>query len=400
VVDQTNAPLVTVSKQVRFSKEIKVHIEKSRIKRLSRFVVAVGAAALMLHGCGGGSDGPAEPEVPAGPPGTVVNLSTLTPQQYAATEFNAKITGVTIASPPVVNFQVVDQNGNPLAGLGLATKASNASVARYQNIAFSMAKLVPGPAGAVAGTNGGPSKWVSYIVTTTPTPTAAATATRPSTDSNGTLVDNGNGTYKYTFFRDITQVKAQVGAMTLTGVNRAADLGDLTYDPNAVHRVAMSISGNVPGTGTNTANEVQVVPAVPLAKPNNAIFDFIPATGKALAATDAGQRLIVDKLSCNECHGKLGGIPGTESASFHGGSRYDPKFCVTCHTDQRKFGRTNTASVNNVFTGSTNVADGVTQGDFPVLIHRVHKGELLVKEGYDYAGVKFNHTRYPQDIRN
>jgi OmcA/MtrC family decaheme c-type cytochrome len=377
-----------------------VHIEISKLKRLSRFVVAAGAAALLLHGCGGGSDGAAEPEVPAPPQGPVVNLSTLTPEQYAATEFNATITGVTISSPPVVNFSVVDKNGQPLVGLGLATKASNATVPRYQNIAFSLAKLVPGPAGAAPGTPGGPSKWVSYIVTTVPTPAAAATGTRPSTDSNGTLVDNGNGTYKYTFYRDITQVKAQVAAMTFTGVNKAADLGDLTYDPNAVHRVAMSISGNVPGTGTNTATEVQVVPAVPLAKPNNAIFDFIPATGKALAATDAGQRLIVDKLSCNECHGKLGGIPGTESASFHGGSRYDPKFCVTCHTDQRKFGRTNTASVNNVFTGSTNIADGVTQGDFPVLIHRVHKGELLVKEGYDYAGVKFNHTRYPQDIRN
>ena len=160
------------------------------------------------------------------------------------------------------------------------------------------------------------SKWVSYIVTTVPTTTAAATGTRPSTDSNGTLVDNGDGTYKYTFYRDITQVKAQVAGMTFTGANRAADLGDLTYDPNAVHRVAMSISGNVPGTGTNTANEVQVVPGVPLAKPNNAIFDFIPATGKALAPTDPGQRLIVDKASCNECHGKLGGIPGTESASL------------------------------------------------------------------------------------
>jgi OmcA/MtrC family decaheme c-type cytochrome len=378
-----------------------VHIEISKLKRLSRFATAVAAAALLLYGCGGGgSGGTSEPEGPPPPQGPVVNLSTLTPAQYAATEFNAKITGVTISSPPVVNFQVVDQNGNPLAGLGLATKASTASVPRYQNIAFSLAKLVPGAAGAAAGTSGGPSKWVSYIVTTVPTTTVAATATRPSTDSNGTLVDNGNGTYKYTFYRDITQVKAQVAAMTLTGANVAADLGDLTYDPNAVHRVAMSISGNVPGTGTNTANEVLAVPAVPLAKPNNAIFDFIPATGKALAATDPGQRLIVDKLSCNECHGKLGGIPGTESATFHGGSRYDPKFCVVCHTDQRKFGRTNTASTNNVFTGSTNVADGVTIGDFPVLIHRVHKGELLVKQGYDYAGVKLNETRYPQDIRN
>jgi OmcA/MtrC family decaheme c-type cytochrome len=390
-----------------FPKEIKVHIEISRLKRLSRFVTAVAAAAFLLHGCGGsdgatGPEGPAGPQGPAGPAGAnVLNVSKLPADQYAATEFNATITGVTIASAPVVNFKVADQNGLPIVGLGLATKASTATVPRYQNFGFALAKLVPGPAGAVSGTSGGPSKWVSYIVTSVPTTTAAATGARPSTDQHGTLVDNGDGTYKYTFYRDITQVKAQVAGMTLTGLNVAADLGDLTYDPNAVHRLAMSISGNVPGTGTNTANEVQVTPAVPLAKPNNAIFDFIPATGKALAATDPGQRLIVDKASCNECHGKLGGIPGTESAAFHGGSRYDPRFCDTCHTDQRKFGQARVTSTNNVFpAGFTYVADGVTIGDFPVLIHRIHKGDLLVKQGYNFANVLLNETKFPQDIRN
>ena len=34
-----------------------------------------------------------------------------------------------------------------------------------------------------------------------------------------------------------------------------------------------------------------------------AIYDFIPASSKVLIAADSGQRLIVDKLSCNECHG-------------------------------------------------------------------------------------------------
>nr|WP_236598642.1 OmcA/MtrC family decaheme c-type cytochrome [Ramlibacter monticola] len=373
--------------------------------------MAVASAVVLLHGCGGsdgadgatGAQGAAGPQGPAGPQGqpggVVVNLAQLSPEQFAATQFNATVTGVTIASPPVVSFKVVNQTGTPVVGLSFATKAANATVPRYQNIAFTLAKLVPGAPGATAAATG-PSRWVSYIVTTVPTTTAAATATRPTSDSNGTLVDNGDGTYKYTFYRDITQVKAQVAGFTLTGANKAADLGDLTYDANAVHRLVLQISGNAPGTGTNTANEVQVVPGVPLANPNNVVFDFVPATGKALAPTDPGQRLIVDKASCNECHAKLGGLPGTESAAFHGGSRYDPRFCTTCHTDQRKYGRTNNASSNNVFTGDTYVADGVTVGDFPVLIHRVHKGELLVKEGYNYAGVALNHTLFPQDVRN
>jgi OmcA/MtrC family decaheme c-type cytochrome len=329
----------------------------------------------------------------------VVSLKQLTPAQIAATEFNATVTGVTIASPPVVTFKLADGNGTPLAGLGTPTKAANATVPRYQNISFTLAKLVPGAPGVLPGQSG-PTRWVSYIVTTVPTTTDASTATRPTSDNTGTLVDNGDGTYKYTFYRDITKVKADVAAMTLTGANVAADLGDLTFDPNAVHRLVVQIAGNAPGTGANTPNEVQLTPAVPLRKPNNVVFDFIPATGKVLTAADPGQRLIVDKLSCNECHGKLGGIPGTESAAFHGGSRYDPRLCVTCHTDQRKFGRARATSTANVFTGDTYVADGVTIGNFPVLIHRIHKGELLVKEGYNYAGVKLNETRFPQDIRN
>ncbi|HET8747233.1 MAG TPA: OmcA/MtrC family decaheme c-type cytochrome [Ramlibacter sp.] len=328
-----------------------------------------------------------------------MNLAQMSAEQFAATQFNATVTGVTIASPPVVTFKVTDQNGNAIAGLGSTSKSATATVASYPNLSFTLAKLVPGKPGAAPGI-AGPSKWVSYIVTSVPTATAASKGTTPSSDNTGTLVDNGDGTYKYTFYRDITQAKAQVAAMTFTGNEKAADLGDLTYDPNAVHRLVLMISGNAPGTGTNTPNGVQSTAAVPLKNPVNAVFDFIPATGKVLTPTDEGQRLIVDKASCNECHGKLGGIPGTESQTFHSGSRYDPRLCVTCHTDQRKFGKANVTSTNNVFTGSTNVADGVTVGDFPVLIHRVHKGEMLVKEGYNYAGVKLNETRYPQDIRN
>jgi OmcA/MtrC family decaheme c-type cytochrome len=291
---------------------------------------------------------------------------------------------------------VVDQFGTPIVGLGVATKSATATVPRYQNLSFTMAKLVANP---VLGASG-PSKWVSYMVTTVPSTSSAATATRPSSDNTGTLVDNGDGTYRYTFFRDITQVKAQVDAMALTGANVKADLGDLSFQPDAIHRVALQISGSAPGTGTNTSNEVEVTPAVPMRNPNNVIFDFVPATGQPVAPTDPRQRLIVDKLSCNECHGKLGGQPGTESEGFHAGSRFDPKYCVTCHTDQRKYGRPRSTSSGNVFTGSTYVADGVTIGDFPVLIHRIHKGELLVKEGYNYAGLPLNETRFPQDIHD
>ena len=51
--------------------------------------------------------------------------------------------------------------------------------------------------------------------------------TRPTTDQNGKLVDNGDGTYVYTFARDIPKVKDQVAAATVPATSNKADLGDL-----------------------------------------------------------------------------------------------------------------------------------------------------------------------------
>lgn len=392
-------------------------------------LVRWGAVALVagaIAGCGGGGD--SAPAAGTGTGGTTtggvapavavpagaapVTLTATTPAAtFAALAPTVAVGGVTIASPPCVSFSMADASGNGIIGFGSKMQRSTDVNASYPNLAFSLAKLVP-------GTSGAPAKWVSYIVTANPTFTSATDKTvvagvpgRPSSDNTGTLTDNKNGTYTYCFARDVKTIKDQVAAATLTGANVAADLGDLTYDPNAVHRLTIQIAGDAPGTGTNTADGVEVTPRVKMSNPVNLVYDFIPATGKAVDPADAAitQRVIVDRLSCNECHGKLGGIPGTESETFHSGGRYDPKYCVVCHTDQRKYGRTNSASTGagttvgttaGAFTGSTYVADGVTVGDFPVLIHRVHKGEGLKKTGYNYAGVLLNETRYPQDYRN
>jgi OmcA/MtrC family decaheme c-type cytochrome len=367
------------------------------------------AAALVvavLAGCGGGG-GTAAPVAPAGPPVEVptgtspVTLTASTPPAtFAALAPKLTLGQVVISGPPVVNFTLTDVDGNAIVGFGSTSQASTAAVASYPNISFALAKLVP-------GTSGSPSKWVSYIVSTVPTTTTGAVPTRPTSDNTGTLVDNGNGTYSYTFARDVTKMSAFVAAATLTAPNVASDLGDLTYDPTLTHRLTIQISGAAPGTGTNTANGVQVVPAVNMTHPVNVIYDFIPATGQPVAATDA-QRTITDKASCDECHGTLGGIPGTESASFHAGGRYDSNLCDVCHTDQRKYGRTNVASAVNTVNNdiefpagsSTYVADGVTVGNLPVLLHKMHLGKELVKQNYNFAGLLLNQTKYPQDIRN
>jgi OmcA/MtrC family decaheme c-type cytochrome len=320
------------------------------------------------------------------------------------------VTGVAIASPPVVNFTVRDAAGLPVVGLGNTSKSTANKYATYPNLAFAIAKLVP-------GTNGSPSKWVSYIVTGAETAAGVVSLGRPSTDNNGTLVDNGDGTYAYTFRRDITTVKDQVAALTAPAGSNKADLGDLTYTPTLTHRVTIVLSGNAPGTGTNnpTGSSTNPIAGVPLKNPYDAIYDYIPATGQIATATES--RVIVANAKCEECHQKLGGIPGGtdgpgQAADFHGGSRNNVAYCVVCHTDQRKYGRTEATATTNgaikTFTippGSTStstayVVDGRTVGDLPNYIHKVHLGGHLAHQNYNYGGVVLDTSHYPQDIRN
>jgi OmcA/MtrC family decaheme c-type cytochrome len=334
---------------------------------------------------------------------TLTNASAIAANAQAWSVLEASITvnSVTVAGQPVVSFSVKDGFNRPVVGLGNTSKSATATVASLPNLAFSLAKLVP-------GSNGSPSKWVSYMVTTVPTTTTASAPTTPSTDSNGTLVDNGDGSYKYTFYRDVTTTKARLDAMTVTGANNKADLGDVSFDASLTHRLTIVLSGNAPGTGSNTpTGAASTIASVPMKKPLDVVYDFIPATGRAVTATDT-QRDIVANAKCEECHRKLGGVPGlsasADSAAFHGGSRNNVQYCVVCHTDQRKYGKTEaTATVQGAvktFTSSTNLLDGRTVGNLPNYIHKVHAGELLANKNYNYGGVLLNETRYPQDLRN
>ena len=375
---------------------------------MSKPLLGLGLAALLaigIAGCGGddgaqGPTGPTGPAGPAGPPGpnAVVLTPTTSPETFANLKITAKVSSASISSAPVVNFSLVDHEGKPIVGFGATSKSSSAKFASYSNLAFSLAKLVP-------GSNGSPSKWVSYIVTTVETNAAAPAPTRPSTDNTGTLVDNGDGTYKYTFYRDVTKIKDQVAAMTDPAGSNKADLGDLTYDANLTHRLTIQISGNAPGTGTNTPNAVQVVAGVPLKQAVDVIYDFIPATGNPVTSADT-QRDIAANAACQSCHSTLGGLPGdsaeSSGAGFHGGSRNNVQYCVVCHTDQRKYGRAEATynAATLTFSGNTYIVDGRTIGNLPNLVHKIHAGKVLARNTYNYANVLFDEGGYSQDVRN
>lgn len=351
---------------------------------------AASLLAVAIAGCGGGSDGAAgaagAPGAagPAGPPGSaattpanVVNLATVSADTWANMMPVGTVQSVAINSPPVLSFKVTDGT-NPVVGLTDA------------QLRFTIAKLVP-------GVNGSQSKWVNYIVGNPDTGEPG----RPTTENvKANLVDNKDGTYKYTFSRDITgpmqtkmaewfgsnasktSTSVRNGVTTTSTWTKVDVLGAdgklLDYVPALQHRLVIQLSGSVN--------------SVALKNPINVVYDFIPAINQVVAAADT-QREIVATAKCNECHDQIG------VTTPHGG-RVDTRYCVTCHTDQRKTGQPASASVNNAFTGTTYIADGQVSGNFTTLVHKVHMGNRLSKTGYNYAGVLFNTVAYTQEVTN
>ena len=214
----------------------------------------------MLVGCSG-DDGRPGPPGPAGPPAGVDIAN--------ANQIKAAITRVTIESPPVVEFSLIDGNANPVKNLPAGA------------ISFNLAKLVP-------GTDGNPSAWQSYI-NAIEMP-GAGPGTEPMVQAvtengaSGVLADNGDGTYTYTFAIDVASVTDPI---------------DVAYDPALTHRVSFEIRGYVPVL--------------------NAVYTFRPSDN---ATSGIFSREIAATATCNNCHANL---------ALHGNARFEVRECVTCH---------------------------------------------------------------------
>ena len=372
------------------------YLDLSSKGRPSPHWIKFAAASLIvaaIAGCGGGGTGANTTTTG----GAVISTSMTAAEWKALTPkiAPADISVSVTAGKPVVTFKVTDGKGNVVKGLGGQIGLLATALPTNYNLNFTLAKLVPATASA-------PSKWVSYLVTK---PTVAAklvtgwVGTFPTTDVNGTLVDNGDGTYQYTFLRDITAVQGQVNALVDSGANVKADLDptNLAYDAAATHRLGIMIVGSQPGTGTNTPDKVQVTAAVPLLNTFNIGYDFVPAGGAVTATRD-----IVMKSSCAKCHDNraIGHIStnnatataaatnGIPAGSFVG--RNDPRLCVTCHTDQTKYSFvkvTTTNATNQVYNSAyMRTLDDQAAFTYPRMIHQFHMGDKLAKTGYNLNG--------------
>ena len=171
----------------------------------------ISLPAVFLLACSDGDMGPPGAPGPPGDPAPTPGVDI-----GSAEEINAEITGVTIASAPVVNFTLVDGNGNPIKNL------------TADAISFMIAKLLP-------GTDGNASAWQSYIneveepgVGPGTEPTLHASR---ELGTEGVLTEDSNGSYTYTFATDIANITAPV---------------PIPFEPDLTHRVGFEIRGFAP----------------------------------------------------------------------------------------------------------------------------------------------------------
>ncbi len=319
----------------------------SRLHSIGR----VGLAALVaagLAGCGGGDGGGNAPATTAVTTAAAANpAGTNTadnPKQAFGLIQGAGLTPVTVNSPPVVNFTVVNQNGQIVKGLTTS------------NVSFAIAKLVP-------GADGNPDQWVNYIYRTetaaagvgpsgTPALASAKQATTDAKTATQLTFNEAGGYYTYTFSTDIKD---------------PTKTNNVVFEPSRTHRVAIQLSYN-DADGT----PVKV----------NPYFDFtVDGNGKSVAVTDASKtRVMADIASCNTCHNQL---------ALHGGGRVDVQYCVMCHNQ----GTVDANSGNNL--------------DLKQMVHKIHSGRRLHAEGHDYTIWGYGNSEhdyaevgFPQDLRN
>ncbi len=282
-------------------------------------------SACLLAGCEGdtGAAGPPGPPGQAGPPGPPGPPGSGGIPVDSAERINIAVDEVAVPAgggAPTVKLTLTNDLNQGLSGLPAG------------DIRFVLAQLSPGSAG-------GSSAWHSYVTRSSAgIPDAQATT---ETATAGTFVDNGDGTYSYTFAQALTAYPAGPA-----------------FDATKTHRLGVEIRDQAPIS-------------------SNGIHDFVPAGGAPTFTRD-----IVDNDTCNACH---------DVFAFHGGPRTDITYCVTCHNPFSIDGDT----VSEPWDGTV---------DMTQMTHKIHYGEAL-SEGYFIVGfggsvIDYSDVVFPQDVRN
>lgn len=221
-------------------------------------LLAASAVTMALTGCGGSDGNSGEPGEPGGEPAGAIKTLNFTFEKAIITD-----------GLPHVDFRVTNEDDMPVVGL--------------QYFKFYAEQLVPqGATGA-----GNASQW-QYLVDET------CDLTPKVNKCAGTLVDNKNGSYSYSFS---TNLKSSTRA---------------TYNSDLAQRVVLN--NYIRGTTPAPLPDGTTLPVF------TGIFDYVADTG----AEATYSRKIVTTASCNTCHEDV--INAKHYTS-------DVNFCASCHTE-------------------------------------------------------------------
>ena len=221
-------------------------------------LLAASAVTMALTGCGGSDGNSGEPGEPGGEPAGAIKTLNFTFEKAIITD-----------GLPRVDFRVTNEDDMPVVGL--------------QYFKFYAEQLVPqGATGA-----GNASQW-QYLVDET------CDLTPKVNKCAGSLVDNKNGSYSYSFS---TNLKSSTRA---------------TYNSDLAQRVVLN--NYIRGTTPAPLPDGTTLPVF------TGIFDYVADTG----AEATYSRKIVTTASCNTCHEDV--INAKHYTS-------DVNFCASCHTE-------------------------------------------------------------------
>jgi len=228
--------------------------------------------------------------------------------------------------------------------------------------AFTLAKLVPSTAGT-------PSYWQSYLSQIRTKDTALAPIIQGRTESaiDGNLTNNADGTYTYTFQLLNSEPTGDIGNIT-RALNRNQDTPAngpnqmayaVAYEPTLTHRVAMSLSG------------IKTQP----------FLDFVPA------GNVAETRNIVNRDSCNKCHG---------DSQLHAGIALE--YCVGCHNQESYDPFSGPVANNTALSAEGEAFTGDSSVELERLVHKIHMGKDLVN-GFVVNGTHdYSALQYPSGV--
>ena len=280
------------------------------------------AALTMMAGCSGsdgatGATGPAGPAGPAGPtgPGATSAFGTHNILQGKVDAVITVTSVKNVSGKAKVDFQVLDSDGKPVTTVG------------NSNLSLKIADLV------LAGTGDNTYSTDYYEMWVSESPGKAAGGTAPyNTPKTNNLVNNGDGTYSYTFVTPF--------GSAWPGYNNAG------YAATNKKRVAIEMSS--PPTGYNKAVGIMD-------------FDGDPGAGNTATKIDS-QRQFVTIEACRQCHSKY-----MDNAA-HADSRNDIRECDFCHSA--------------LYGSAPKHATGFMandNADLPVFIHQIHASKYTTK---------------------